>query len=222
MEQKSSSHKFDVLIALYVFCILVAEIMGSKSFPIAEISGYKLTGAMGMFLIPFIYSINDIVNEVYGIEKTKNMGKISLLIVAMFIVFAAFAVNLPPSERFKSSESSYDLIFSQSIRISIASLVAIGVANFFDIHFFHKLKKKLSNKKLWFRNNLSNIFALLLDTLVFMTLAFYDFSNSFSENLIFLSGIIFPYWILKMSMSAIGTPLVYAGVKWLRGKPSAE
>jgi len=218
MEQKLSSHKFDILIALYVFCILLAEIMGSKSFPIAEISGYKLTGAIGMFLIPFIYSINDIVNEVYGIEKTKNMGKISLIVVALFIVFAAFAVSLPPSERFKSSESAYELIFTQSIRISLASLISIGIANFFDIYFFHKLKKKLASRGLWLRNNLSNIFALLLDTVIFMTLAFYDFSHPFNSNVTFLTGIILPYWILKMSMSVLGTPLVYLGVKWLKGE----
>jgi len=34
--------------------------------------------------------------------------------------------------------------------------------------------------------------------------------------LVFLAGIIIPYWLLKCFMSAIVTPFVYLGVKWLR------
>ncbi len=208
--------KSDVLVGLYVFCIITAELMGSKSFPLFKIFNFNLTGSVGMLLIPWIFSINDIFTEVFGFKRTKNLAKISILVVFLLIILAAFAVALPPSARYTSSNEAYKIIFSQSIRISIASLVAIAISNFADIKVFWKLKQKLSKQGLWLRNNLSNILATLLDTVVFMTLAFYDPNHTFSNNFHFLVGLITPYWLLKVSMSVISTPFVYIGVKWLK------
>lgn len=211
-----NQNKTDFLIALYFFCLIVSELMGSKTFPLFNFFGLSLTGAVGMFLIPLIFSINDIFTEVYGFARTKNLAKISVIIVLFIILFASFAVSLPSSKRFLATDPSYNLIFSQSIRISIASLVAIAISNFLDINIFYKLKKKMGNKKIWFRNNLSNTLAVFIDTVVFMTVAFYSLSTSFSGNLKFLWGIILPYWLLKTTMSVISTPFVYLGINWLK------
>jgi queuosine precursor transporter len=206
----------DILVGLYVFCIITAELMGSKSFPLFKIFNFNLSGSVGMLLIPWIFSINDIFAEVFGLKRVKNLAKISILTVFLLILLAFFAVILPPTSRYASTNDAYKIIFSQSIRISIASLVAIAISNFADIQIFWRLKQKLSKYGLWFRNNLSNYLAALLDTLVFMTLAFYSPDKSISNNFHFLLGLIIPYWLLKSCMSIISTPFVYMGVKWLK------
>lgn len=210
------SLKSDILVGLYVFCIITAELMGSKTFPLFKIVNFNLTGSIGMFLIPWIFSINDIFTEVFGFKRTKNLAKISILTVFLLILLAAFAVALPPSARYSSTNEAYKIIFSQSIRISVASLIAMAISNFTDIKIFWRLKQKLGKYGLWFRNNLSNILATLLDTVVFMSLAFYDPSHTFSNNFQFLIGLITPYWLLKVFMSVISTPFVYKGIKWLK------
>jgi len=83
------------------------------------------------------------------------------------------------------------------------------------------LRMALKGKALWLRNNLANFVSQFFDTIVFITLAFYAFDKSFGSNFGFLAGIIVPYWILKCIMSIIETPLVYAGVAWLRGEKKA-
>ncbi len=219
MVQKSSENinfKSDILVGLYVFCIVTAELMGSKTFPLFKIFGFNLNGSVGMFLLPWIFSINDIFTEIFGFKRTKNLAKISLIIISLLILLAAFAVALPSTTRFSSINSAYTTIFSYSIRISIASIIAMAVSNFADIKIFWRLKQKLSKQGLWFRNNLSNILATFLDTVIFMTLAFYDPAHSVSNNAQFLVGLITPYWLLKVSMSAISTPFVYLGIKWLK------
>lgn len=208
--------KADLLVAIYIFCLITAELLGSKTFPLFKIFGFTLTGAVGMFLIPWIFSINDVFIEVFGFKRAKNLAKISIFIVFLLILLTTFTVLLPPSARFSPLNESYRLIFSQSIRISIASLVAIAVSNFADINIFWQLKQKLSKYGLWFRNNLSNILAALLDTFIFMNLAFYSLDKTFSNNFYFLLGLIIPYWLLKSCMSAISTPFVYLGIKWLK------
>ena len=208
--------KADVLVGVYVFCIITAELMGSKTFPLFKIFGFNLTGAIGMFLIPWIFSINDIMVEVFGFKRAKNLAKISILTVFLLILVASLAVLLPPSARYAPNNEAYRLIFSQSIRISIASLTAIAISNLADIHIFWRLKQKLSRYGLWFRNNLSNHMAILLDTVIFMTLAFYSLDKSFSNNFYFLLGLIIPYWLLKAFMSTLSTPFVYWGIRWLK------
>lgn len=210
--------KLDFLIAIYIFCILVSELMGAKTFPIVELFGFKVTGAMGMFLIPWVFSINDVVAEVFGKERSKNLAKTSIFVVSLLILFSAFAIWMPPSSRFASTEGAYDTIFSQSIRISIASLIAITISNLTDVSIFWKLKNRLKKYGLWFRNSVSNNLALLLDTVIFMTLAFYSLEKSFNSNLTFLLGLIVPYWLLKTFMSTITTPFVYLGISWLKKK----
>ena len=123
----------DILVGIYVFCIITAELMGSKTFPLFKVFNFSLTGSIGMFLMPWIFSINDIFTESFGYQRTKNLAKISLLTVFLLILLAAFAVVLPPSARYASTNEAYKIIFSQSIRISIASLIAMAASNFADI-----------------------------------------------------------------------------------------
>lgn len=218
----SKQNKSDFLIALYFFCIIVAELMGSKTFPIFNFFGFNLTGSVGIFLIPWIFSINDIFTEVFGVERSKNLAKISVFIVFIMILFSMMAIALPASKRFLPMEESYEKIFSQSIRISIASLIAIAVSNFLDISVFSKLKKMMGKQKLWFRNNISNLLAVFFDTFIFMTIAFYSTTTSLNANMTFLWGIILPYWFLKAIMSVFSTPFVYLGIKWLNKKEKYE
>jgi uncharacterized integral membrane protein (TIGR00697 family) len=211
-----SKYKLDFLISFYIFCLIVSELMGSKTFFIINIFGFQLNGAVGMFLFPWIFSINDIVAEVYGLNRAKNMARISLIMVFFLVLFSALSIALPASGRFQGTEKAYETIFSQSIRISIASLIAIAISNFTDINIFWRLKKSLEKYGLWFRNNLSNLLAILLDTVIFMTLAFWAIDRPIMDNINFLLSITVPYWLLKTLVSGCLTPVVYWGIKWLK------
>lgn len=210
--------KLDLLISIYIFCIVVSELMGGKTFPITAIGTFPLNASVAIFTLPFIFTINDIITEVYGPERTRSIVRSGLLVVGLILLFSLLAVHLPPSKRFTSSESAYDLVFGTSIRIAFASLTAFAVAEFSDIIVFTRIRKKLGKKALWFRNNISNFVSQFADTTIFMFLAFYSGNRSFQENMIFLFGLILPYWLLKCVMSIIETPFVYMGVKWLKSE----
>jgi hypothetical protein len=208
--------KLDLLIAIYIGCISIAELMGGKTFPLMNIAGYQLNASVAIFLIPLIYCINDIVTEIYGKERTRSIIRASLVVICMIIGFSFLATSLPPSVRFASTESAYDTIFGLSARIATASLTAFAIAEFLDVYVYARIRKYLGSHALWFRVNISNITAQFVDTVLFMTLAFYAFDQTLSSNIIFLSGLILPYWLVKCSMSALMTPLVYLGVNWLK------
>lgn len=190
--------------------------MGSKTFPLANIFGFQLNASVAIFLIPLLFTINDVITEVYGKERTRSVIRSGLIVIVLVLVTSILFTTLPPSGRFQATESAYDVVFGKSARIAFASLVAFSLAEFLDVLVFSKLRERLGKSKLWLRTNLSNFAAQFIDTIVFMTLAFYAFNESFNENFVFLLGLIVPYWLLKCFMSVIETPFVYIGVKWLK------
>lgn len=207
--------KFDLLVSVYIFCIMLAELMGGKTFPLVNLFGYQLNASVAIFLLPLIFTINDIIVEVHGKERARSVVRAGLLMIGLQILAVILFTQLPPSTRFESSEAAYDQVFGLSLRIAAASLTAFTLAEFLDIFIFVKIRQLLGKQALWLRNNLSNFTAQLVDTVVFMTLAFYAVDKPLQANVGFLVSLILPYWLLKCSLSVVETPLVYLGVKWL-------
>lgn len=209
--------KLDLLVSIYIFCVAVAELMGAKTFPILT-SPIKLNASVAIFVIPVIFSINDVITEVLGKEKARSVVWSGLVVILLIFLFSLLATALPPSKRFEGMEKAYDAIFTYSARIAIASLTAFAIADFLDIYIFSKIRETLGKRALWLRNNLSNFISQFVDTTIFISLAFYALDKPFTENVGFLWSLILPYWMLKTFMSVIETPFVYLGVRWLRDK----
>lgn len=208
--------RMDFLIGFYIFGIIVSELMGAKTFPLLTIGTFTLNASVAIFLLPLLFTINDVVIEVYGAERARSIVRTGLVMIVFLLIFITLSITLPPSGRFTDSEAAYDTIFGKSLRITLASLTAFALADFLDIAIFSRLRKRLGSSKLWLRNNASNFIAQFVDTTVFMVLAFYSLDRGFDANFGFLVSLILPYWLLKCLMSIIETPLVYLGVKWLR------
>jgi uncharacterized integral membrane protein (TIGR00697 family) len=205
----------DMLIGLYIFCIFASEVMGAKSFPLFSIFGYQLNASVAIFLLPLVYSINDVVTEVYGKQRMQQLMKVGLVIIVLIILVSAFFTSLPTTERFAEMHPAYVSIFHMGIRMSIASLLSFLIANILDIYVFSLMRKKMQNQKLRLRTNVSNIISEFFDTFIFLIIAFYAVHLPFANNASFILSIGIPYWILKCGMSFLTTPFVYYGVKIL-------
>ena len=219
MEKNWRIGKMWFLIALYIFCICWAELMWAKTFPLVNIFGYQLNASVGIFFIPLIYSINDIITEVFGPKVARSLVRVSIVMIVLLALAALLFTWLPASTHFASSNAAYLTIFGVSIRISIASLIAFAVGDFLDIYLFSKIRKLFGAKRLWFRNNVSNILSEAIDTALFMTIAFYTIWLPFADNYHFLLSMALPYRLLKCCASVLVTPFVYMGVHWLKKSP---
>ncbi len=215
-------NKLDFLIALYMLCILTSELMGAKTFHIITLGSYTLNSSVSIFLFPLIFTINDIISEVYGKERTKSIIRAGLIMIVFLVLYSVLATLLPASNRFAGTEAAYDTIFGVSIRFSIASLIAFISSEFLDVYVFHKMREKFGSTKLWLRTNVSNFVSQFVDTIVFMLLAFWALDKGFGANATFIFSLLIPYWGLKCLMSVIETPIAYWGVKWLKKDETTE
>lgn len=213
-----SIRKFDFLVSLYIFCIVATELMGAKTVPLFKIGGYQLNGSVSLLLLPLVYSINDVITEVFGKERTKSLIRSGIVMVLLTLLCSVIFTGLPASTRFAPTEAAYETVFQVSARFSLASLIAFIISEFTDVYIFAMMRQKLGQSRLWLRNNLSNFVSEFLDTAIFMVLAFWAFDKGLGDNVSFIVSISLPYYLLRCVMSIIETPLVYAGVKWLRNE----
>jgi len=208
--------RFDVAVALYIFGIMVAELMGAKTIPIVAIGSLHLTASVAIFVMPLLFTLVDVVVELYGRERARSIVRAGLLVVILQVLTAFFFTKLPAAPYFASSQAGYAAIFGVSIRFGLASILAFAASEFLDVVVFARLRQRMQGHGLWLRNNVANFLSQFVDSVVWTILAFYTFGMSFGANFRMISGIVIPYYLVRVAMSVCSTPLVYLGVRWLR------
>ena len=89
-------------------------------------------------------------------------------------------------------------------RILVARFVAFLTSQLWDVIVYAKLKQLCGGGFLWLRNNVSTFTSQLLNSSLFITLAFYK-SAPIGEMIL---GSVFLKWVIAV----IDTPLVYGGM----------
>lgn len=138
----------DLIVSIYIFCLVVAEIMGGKTFNLIHIGKLDLTASVAIFVFPITYAICDMIVEVKGKSRAQSLVRSGIIVIALIVLFSLLAVSLAPTSRFAPMESAYDTIFKISIRFSLASLAAFAFAEALDVLIFYRLKQKISSSKI--------------------------------------------------------------------------
>jgi len=207
MLSSSSNFKIVIALSLYLTSLLAANTLGLKIMPF--IAGTHLSVAV--FFFPFVFLTTDVIGQVYGQKMAKNFVLAGFLSVLLFLLYSFISLALPWSVDGLKFQDSYKIIFSVSFRMSVASLLAYLIAEYQDVIAFFFFKKKFGGQGFWLQSNLSNLWSQLLDTLIFMFVAF---GGVYSVKTIILISL--PWWLYKVLMGFIYTPLSYVGIYLLR------
>lgn len=201
-------YKLTILTAIFVGGLIGANTLGSK---VTTIFGIAVS--VGIFAYPLTFMITDAVAEVFGKKKAKQIVWAALIAQVFVLLLTYISIKLPPASRYHLNEE-YVKVFSGSLRMIIASLIAFIISQTHDIWAFEFWKNKLKGKHLWFRNNASTFVSQAIDTLLFMFIAFYHINDKFT--VIFILQLSLSYWLFKISFAILDTPFVYLVVKWLK------
>ena len=161
----------DVLIALYVTLVTIANIVAQKviEYDFGSISFFATAGTI---LFAVTYLVTDIVNEKFGRDEARRMVFIAFgmqAIVAVFFYMVISATSAP----FYLNQEAFELILGSSLRVIGASLLAFVVCEIMDVYIFHWLKKITNGKHLWMRSAFSTLPTMVIDSVLFVSLAFY-------------------------------------------------
>ncbi len=193
------------LTAVFVASMVVANI----------IAGIKLVNLLG-FVVPvgFIaysitFTITDIVGEVYGRRISYLIVRVGFIANLAMLSLVWLGMYLPPLT--PSMQEMYVKALSPTLRIVLASLTAYLVSQHHDVWSFHFWRRKTGGKWLWLRNNASTAVSQLIDTAIFITLAFY---GVVPNNV--LVRMVMCQWLWKLVVALTDTPFVYLGVYLIR------
>ncbi|MFH1364449.1 MAG: queuosine precursor transporter [Candidatus Aenigmatarchaeota archaeon] len=215
MDKSDDNHekrerKILILSSIFIAALITANLLGGKLINILGI-----TVSVGIFMYPITFVVTDILEEVEGKKRVKGLVYAGFIALVFTLFFVYISRLIPPDPVYLNNEM-YLEVFNNSMRVIIASIVAFSISQLHDIWAFNKWKKKTKGKYLWLRNNASTIVSQLIDSTIFMFIAFYMVNPNLTTFKII--EMIIPYWLLKVSIAFIDTPFVYAGVKWLRRK----
>lgn len=191
---------------LFVGLLILANIVAVKLVSIGEFA--ILPAAVVIYI--FTYPIIDVIVEIYGKEQAKQTVRAGLITQVIALVFISITVALP-SASFWQGQASFETILNGSLRVIAASLISYFISQNLDVYVFDRLKKKHGTKKLWLRNNASTMVSQLLDTSIFITIAFAG-----TVPTAVLLGMIATQYVVKFFATIATTPLVYGAVYGIR------
>lgn len=205
--------KRDILFALFIASMILVNTLGSK---ITTILGVRVS--VGIFLVPVLFLITDIVGEVLGEKEAQHFVNMATIMLVLMFCLSFLFIRMKPNETW-GMQREYELIFGSSMRMTAASIISFIISQKLDVVLFSTWKKVTHGKYLWIRNNASTIISQFIDTTIFDFIAFYHLTEKYTVSFVF--SLIIPYWLFKVAFALLDTPFCYMGVRWMRGREQA-
>ncbi len=206
---EKSFTKLLLALTVYLSALFAANTLGLKIMPF--LFGSHLS--VGVFSFPIVFIMTDVIGEIYGKQVAKYFVWAGFISTAIFIGYSLLSLAMPWAAAGEWVKDSYNQVFAVSMRIAVASLVAFAVAEYQDVVTFFFFKKKLGEKMFWLRSFLSNLWSQFWDTVLFMVIAFAGVYPTKT-----LISIIITWWLYKVLMGLLYTPLSYLALRVLRTK----
>ncbi|MFH0769788.1 MAG: queuosine precursor transporter [Candidatus Peregrinibacteria bacterium] len=204
--QRPMDYKMVLVLTLYLTSLFASNTVGIKLMPFL----FSTHLSTAIFAFPLVFLTTDVIGEVYGKKMARLFVQMGFWSLVVFLGFNLLSNVMPTSKDFLMPEA-YNQIFSLSFRFTVASLVAFIVGEYQDVFSFFFLKAKLGGRFFWLRSNLSNLWGQLIDTSIWMAIAFV---GVYPVKTIIL--IMIPWWLFKVGMGIVYTPLSYVGIWFLR------
>ncbi|MGZ8359836.1 MAG: queuosine precursor transporter [Allosphingosinicella sp.] len=204
--------------ALFLFAIFyggmvcIAGVLGNKQVALGPLSGLgQLVGVgslaveAGIFAFLFLVITSSAVAELYGRPLANRLVLIGFVPLIFSIFLSVLVLALPPAADMPPERlAAFETIMGATPRIWVAGIIAYGISQFLNVTIFSALKRPGSGL-LWLRAAVASILSQIVDTLLFITIAFYGVFP--------ISELLVGQMLAKVVLSAVlVTPLVYVFV----------
>ncbi|TMC19617.1 MAG: VUT family protein [Chloroflexi bacterium] len=202
---------FVVIACIFVTCLITANIIAVK---LILLFGFLVPA--GIIVFPLSYLFGDILTEVYGYGAARYVIWLGFM-CNLLAVIAFYIGGLAPAAPFWHNQAAYDAILGFTPRLLLASFIAYLVGEFTNSFVLAKLKIVTKGRWLWTRTIGSTLVGEGLDTLIFISIAFWGI---IPQQLILTT--ILTQWIFKVVYEVVATPFTYAVVGFLKRRENID
>ena len=213
------------LIGLFVTALVTAQLTASKvlafqapvSIPVAG-STLALPGAALAYALTFFAS--DAYAELYGRRAAQVMVNVAFFLNFVMLALVWSTILAPAAASSPVSSAAFAGVLGPSTNIVIGSLAAYLVSQNWDVVVFHRIRDWTGGTPLWLRNVGSTASSQLIDTVIFVGLAFFLVPLALGTGdplpLGLVASLIVGQYLLKLLIAVVDTPFVYLVVGILR------
>lgn len=165
-ENLTKTELYAMLTGVFTASLIVSNIIAGKTFDF-----FSFTLPCGVIIFPIIYIVNDVLAEVYGYEKARNVILLGFLMNLIAVVCYNVTIWLPAPAFFENSDA-FSIVLGSTLRLLVASFIAYLVGSLVNAKLMVILKK-WDEDRLFFRCILSTLFGEGLDAIIFIFIGFF-------------------------------------------------
>ena len=188
--------------AIFLTSLLVANVVSSKI-----VSFWGLTVPAAIVAYPLTFLMTDVIGEIWGKEEANKTVKLGFICQMISLVLIGGAILLPVAP-FADNQAQFTAILGSSFRVVFASMIGYLVSQSWDVWIFHKVRdayiKKHGSTKggRWIWNNASTMTSQIIDTAIFITIAFIGVVPN-------IWTMILSQYLVKFVYALLDTPFFY-------------
>ncbi|MFA5841097.1 MAG: queuosine precursor transporter [Candidatus Paceibacterota bacterium] len=200
--------------AISVFFVSVLLISNVASTKIVDLKYFIFDG--GTLLFPLSYIFGDILTEVYGYKRSRGIIWLGFFMALLMSIIFIVVGKLPAAIGW-DNQAAYDAILGLTPRIVAASLIAYFFGEFSNSFILAKMKILTKGKWLWTRTIGSTVVGELVDSALFIVIAFLGIL----PNSLLITLIVSNY-LFKTGIEILFTPITYRVVKFLKKRENED
>jgi hypothetical protein len=160
------------LFALSIFyggMVCIAGVLGNK-----QVALGPLAVEAGIFAFLLLVVTSSSVAELHGRATANRLVLIGFVPLIVSLLLSLIVLAIPASPQMDPARlSAFETVMGGTPRIWIGGILAYGVSTFLNVTIFSRLKASEGRGLLWLRAGIASVLSQIVDTLIFITVAFY-------------------------------------------------
>ena len=159
------------LFAMSIFyggMVCIAGVLANK-----QVALGPLAVEAGIFAFLTLVVASSTVAELYGRDTANRLVVIGFVPLIASMLLATLVLALPAAHDMAPERlAAFETVMGSTPRIWIGGLIAYGTSQFLNVTIFSLLRRD-TGSMLWLRAGIASILSQIVDTLLFITIAFY-------------------------------------------------
>jgi len=210
-EQAQYSIWFILVVAIFITCLMTANIVAVK---LVDVAGMILPA--GIVIFPISYIVGDVLTEVYGYRRARRVIWLGFFCNLVAVVGIVIGQALPAAG-FWDGQAAYERILGYTPRLLMASFIAFLIGEFANSYVLSRMKVATQGRWLWTRTIASTVVGQGLDSVIFIFFAFWGTSPETA----LLSAMV-TQWLFKVAYETAATPITYIVVDFIKRKEGID
>lgn len=160
------------LFALSIFyggMVCIAGVLGNK-----QVALGPLAVEAGIFAFLLLVVTSSAIAELHGRDTANKLVLIGFVPLIASLVLTLLVLAVPASPEMQPERlDAFNLMMSGTPRIWAGGIVAYGISTLLNVTIFSWLKGREGGSLLWLRAGIASVLSQIVDTLLFITIAFY-------------------------------------------------